>query len=83
MHDGEADAGAVPGPSAGGRAPHVAQVSVWLDSYEQRSAVEEALAALDLAWAGYLVVESLYDDYGTTPHAPARRGPTASDRPAC
>jgi hypothetical protein len=25
--------------------------------------------------AGYLVVESLYEDYGTTPHAPARQWP--------
>ncbi len=72
VHDGEADKAPSPAPSPVGEAPHVAQVSVWLDSYEKRSAVEEALAPSDLDWAAYLVVESLYDDYGTTRHAPIR-----------
>jgi hypothetical protein len=50
----------------------VAEVSVWLDSYEHRQAVEQALADLDRTVAGYLVTESLVDDYGTTSHARPR-----------
>jgi hypothetical protein len=72
VHDGEADQAPSPAPPPADEAPHVAQVSVWLDSYEKRSGVEEALAPLDLVWGAYLVVESLYDDYGTTRHARAR-----------
>jgi hypothetical protein len=48
-------------------------VSVWLDSYDKRQGVDEALADLGHPLSGYLVTESLYDDYGTTPHAPPRR----------
>ena len=72
VHDSEAAQAPSPAPAPAAEAPHVAQVSVWLDSYEKRSAVEEALAPLDLVLGAYLVVESLYDDYGTTRHAPAR-----------
>jgi hypothetical protein len=73
VHDGQADQAPSPAPPPAGEEPHVVQVSVWLDSYEKRSGVDEALAPLGLVWGAYLVVESLYDDYGTTPHAPARR----------
>ena len=45
VHDGEAAPRRRPLHRPAGEAPHVAQVSVWLDCYEQRSAVEEALAA--------------------------------------
>lgn len=72
IHDGAADRAPSPAPPPAGEAPHVAQVSVWLDSYQRRSGVEEALAALGLDWGAYLVVESLYEDYGTTRHAPPR-----------
>ncbi len=52
----------------------VAEISVWVDAYDRRGPLDDLVAAaapgLDLA--GYLVVESLYDDYGTTPHAPPR-----------
>jgi hypothetical protein len=73
VHDAEAAAAPSPAPPPPGEDPHVAQVSVWLDSYERRGEVESALAALGLRTAAYLVVESLYDDYGTTPHAAPRR----------
>src|SRR5664280_2589386 len=56
----------------GGGEPHVAQVSLWLDSYERRGEVEAAIAELGHRFAGYLVVETLYDDYGTTRYAPPR-----------
>jgi hypothetical protein len=72
VHDADAAPAPSPAPPPEGEAPHVAQVSVWLDTYEHRGGVEAAVDDLGLRWAGYLVVESLYDDYGTTPHAGAR-----------
>ncbi len=72
VHDGEAAHAPSPAPPPEGEAPHVAQLSTWLDCYERREGVEAALDDLGLTWAGYLVVESLYDDYGTTPHAAER-----------
>jgi hypothetical protein len=59
----------------------VAEVSVWLDCYERRAGVEGAVAELGLRWASYLVVESLYDDYGTTPYAAPRVWPDGSRSP--
>jgi hypothetical protein len=72
VHDGGAASASSPAPPPEGEEPHVAQVSVWLDSYEQGGDVEAAIADLDHRSAGYLVVESLYDDYGTTPHGSPR-----------
>jgi hypothetical protein len=72
VHDGAAAPAPSPAPAPEGEEPHVAEVSVWLDSYDKRDTVEEALAPCGHRTAGYLVVESLYDDYGTTPYAPAR-----------
>ncbi len=50
----------------------MAEVSVWLDTYQRSRGVEEAVVELGRRSAGYLVVESLYDDYGTTPHSRPR-----------
>ncbi len=72
VHDGDAAPAPSPAPAPDGEDPHVAEVSVWLDRYEERDMVESALRPLGLRTAGYLVVESLYDDYGTTPHGPPR-----------
>ena len=72
VHDSEAAPAPSPAPAPEGEEPHMAQVSVWLDSYEGTNEVDHALGALGHRTEGYLVVESLYDDYGTTPHAPAR-----------
>jgi len=72
VHDADAAPAPSPAPPPGGEDPHVAQVSVWLDSYERRDDTEAALADLGLRSAGYLVVESLYDDYGTTSYAEPR-----------
>ncbi len=72
VHDSDAAPAPSPAPPPDGEAPHMAEVSVWLDCYEQRQMVDVALDGLGTASAGYLVVESLYDDYGTTPHAPVR-----------
>ena len=72
VHDAEAALAPSPAPAPDGEAPHVAEVSVWVDCYERRDGVDAALAELGLRSAGYLVVESVYDDYGTTPHARPR-----------
>jgi hypothetical protein len=72
VHDGDAAPAPSPAPPPEGEAPHVAQVSAWLDCYEGRAGTEEALSELGLDWSGYLVVESLYDDYGTTRHGRVR-----------
>jgi hypothetical protein len=72
IHDTDAAPAPSPAPPPEGEDPHVAQLSVWLDTYERSADIEAAVADLGLAWAGYLVVESLYDDYGTTPHAAPR-----------
>jgi hypothetical protein len=72
VHDSAAAAAPSPAPAPKGEPAHVAEVSVWLDSYEHRGAVEQALADVGRTMAGYLVIESLVDDYGTTPHARPR-----------
>ncbi len=81
VHDGDAAAAPSPAPAPEGEDPHVAEVSVWLDTYEHRGGVESALGQLGLRTAGYLVVESLYDDYGTTPHAAPRSWPDGERSP--
>src|ERR1035438_6039641 len=58
VHDGGAASASSPAPPPEGEEPHVAQVSVWLDSYEHRGGVEEAVSDLGLRWASYLVAES-------------------------
>ena len=47
----------------------------------QRGGVEAALADTRSGLAGYLVVESLYDDYGTTPHGRPRDWPDGERSP--
>jgi len=75
VHDSDADHAPSPAPPPAGEEPHVAEVSCWVDCYERRDGVEAALADLGLRRASYLVVESLYEDYGTTPHARSRDWP--------
>src|ERR1700692_2147532 len=62
VHDADAAPAPSPAPPPSGEDPHVAQVSVWLDSYEHRAEVEAAVDDLGLRWASYLVAESLYED---------------------
>jgi hypothetical protein len=75
VHDSDAAPAPSPAPPPEGEDPHVAEVSVWLDTYERRDAVDKAIGALGLPFAAYLVVESLYEDYGTTEHASQRDWP--------
>ncbi len=53
--------------------PVRAAFSVWLDTHDQRRPYEEALADLGVRRAGYLVTESLCEDFGTTPDWPEPR----------
>jgi hypothetical protein len=81
VHDSGADPAPSPAPPPEGEQPHVAQVSMWLDCYERNAGLDDALAALRLPPASYLVVESLYDDYGTTPYAAPRDWPDGERSP--
>ncbi|HXQ75777.1 MAG TPA: hypothetical protein VN791_04720 [Acidimicrobiales bacterium] len=81
VHDSAAAEAPSPVPTPPGEAPHGAAVSVWVDSYDRRHGVERAIAGLGVPYAGYLVVESLYEDYGTTPHGPPRWWPDGDRSP--
>ena len=81
VHDTDADRAPSPVPVPPGEDPHVAEVSVWLDSYDHRPGFDEAIAASGLPFAAYLVSESLYEDYGTTPHAARRTWPDGTRSP--
>jgi hypothetical protein len=81
VHDSAAAEAPSPVPTPEGEDPHVAEISIWLDAYDRRRPLEGSVAALGLRFAGYLVVESLYEDYGTTPHAPPRDWPDGQRSP--
>jgi hypothetical protein len=81
IHDTAAAEAPSPVPTPPGEAPHGAEISVWLDSYDRREPVERHIVDLGHRSAGYLVVESLYEDYGTTPHAPPRTWPDGDRSP--
>jgi hypothetical protein len=81
VHDTAAAEAPSPAPGPGGEDVPIAQVSLWLDSYDKRAGVDEAVARTGRQTSGYLVTESLYDDYGTTPHAAARDWPDGARSP--
>jgi hypothetical protein len=84
VHDAEAAEAPSPVPTPENEDPHVAEVSVWVDSYDRRAAVDDAvddIGAAAVSWAGYLVTESLYEDYGTTRHAKSRDWPDGTRSP--
>lgn len=56
-------------------------VSVWLHNYQHRAGVEALLDELVPDYDGYLVVESLYTDYGGNAHAPTRDWPDGERSP--
>jgi hypothetical protein len=71
-----------PVPTPEGELPHVAEISIWLDCNDRRGPFEEAIAATGLRHAGYLVLESLYTDYGDTGWAGARDWPDGERSPS-
>jgi hypothetical protein len=75
VHDRAAAEAPSPAPGLPGEDVPVAQVSLWLDSYDKRAGVDGALARAGRRVSGYLVTESVYDDYGTTPYAGVRDWP--------
>jgi hypothetical protein len=81
VHDAAAAEAPSPAPAPPGEATHVAQLSAWVDSYDRRGGLDEVVASAGLPASAYLVTESLYDDYGTTPHAPARTWPDGQPSP--
>jgi EthD domain len=81
VHDTAAADAPSPMPAPEGEDPHMAEISLWTDSYDRARPLEAIVADLGLAYAGYLVVESLYEDYGTTPHASPRTWPDGDRSP--
>jgi hypothetical protein len=75
VHDAAAAEAPSPAPGPEGEPVHVAQLSVWVDSYDRRGDLDQVVASAGLPTSSYLVTESLYDDYGTTPHAGPRTWP--------
>lgn len=61
--------------------PLAAELGLWLDCYDRRGPFEEILADFGDRYAGYLVTESLYSDYGTNAHAPPRDWPDGKRSP--
>ena len=81
QHDDAALEAPSPAPAPDGETTHVVEVSAWFDNYQGRGVVDEAVELLGLTTDSYLVVESLVDDYGTTPHAGARTWPDGERSP--
>lgn len=81
VHDSAAAAAPSPAPAPPDEEVHVAEVSAWVDSYDRRGAMDEAVASCASPASAYLVLESLYDDYGTTPHAGPRTWPDGERSP--
>jgi hypothetical protein len=81
VHDSAAAEAPSPMPAPEGEAPHAAEISVWVDSYDRRQPLEKVIDTLGLRSAGYLVAESLYEDYGTTAHAAPRTWPDGERSP--
>jgi hypothetical protein len=81
VHDSEAAAAPSPAPAPEGEDTHVAQLSIWVDSYDRRGPLDELVGRAGRPWSAYLVTESLYDDYGTTPHAAPRSWPDGARAP--
>ncbi len=81
VHDDAAAEAPAPVPTPDGENPLLAEVSTWVDAYDRRGPFEDLLAAAAPNVAGYLVVESVYDDYGTTRWAGPRDWPDGQRSP--
>jgi hypothetical protein len=58
-----------------------AEVALWLDSAEQRMPHEEAIRSAGFRFAGYLVDESIYTEYGGNRHSGPRNWPDGTRSP--
>jgi hypothetical protein len=81
VHDAAAAEAPSPAPGGDGETVHVAQVSTWVDSYDKRGDLDAIVSSAGLPTSTYLVTESLYDDYGTTPHSGPRHWPDGERSP--
>lgn len=81
VHDSDAAAAPSPAPAPPGEPVPVAEVAVWVRSYDRRGDLDDLVAGAGLPTSAYLVVESVYDDYGTTPHAGPRTWPDGERSP--
>jgi hypothetical protein len=81
VHDTDAAAAPPPVPAPEDEESLAALVSVWIDAYDRRDPFERALADVGHRFAGYLVLESVYDDYGTTEWSGPRTWPDGERSP--
>lgn len=85
VDDPESDGAPAPMPWPEGEDVLVATISVWFPAYDHRAPVEEridaAVEALGLTAHGYVVTESLYTEYGSSEHGPARDWPDGERSP--
>jgi hypothetical protein len=68
-------------PVPGDELPVRACVSIWLDAHDGRAPYETLLRDAGVRFAGYLVTESLFREYGGNEHAPARDWPDGTRSP--
>jgi len=61
--------------------PMCAEVAIWLNDIEHRATCEEILRRADFRFAGYLVDESIYTEYGGNRHAGPRNWPDGQRSP--
>ncbi|HMJ75788.1 MAG TPA: hypothetical protein VK507_07435 [Iamia sp.] len=84
IDDPEADV-APPVPWPDGEPVLLATISTWLAAYDHGGSVEDRIRttadALDLTVHGYVVTESLYTEYGESPHGGPRDWPDGARSP--
>lgn len=71
----------VPLPIPEGEEAPIAVVSIWLDRYDDRLPFEDAMNEYSSRIAGYLVLESMYTDYGGNRHSEQRSWPDGERSP--
>lgn len=81
VHDDDAAEAPSPVPTPDAELPLAAEVSVWVDAYDRWDSSDDPIFECAPLVASYLVIESLYDDYGTTPWASARDWPDGERSP--
>lgn len=80
INDSDADIPS-PVPPPEGEDLLVAEVSIWVNRYEDRVPFENTLQKIGCRMAGYLAVESLYTDYGDNEHSHPRDWPDGQRSP--
>jgi hypothetical protein len=80
LDDDQADV-APPVPAPQGEHMPSALVSVWVDCYDRRDPIEQALRDVSVRLDGYQVLESLYSDYGRSRWAVPRNWPDGERSP--